>query len=351
MDRKKNTTLLALLAMVIMALCFVAGYLLRPTDDTPVTPPIVVEPMPESEPPLNPRDPNVVYENDFTTDPGPQWNVQVMNRTLAGDRPYFGGFEGLDRQPLLPLERLPAHKLVRVTFDLFLMKSWDGSSPSWGPGLLDIKLGGADSRSLLHATFSNCGFFNDNNEQSFPDDYPSRPYPAWTLATEHQTLGTIVSWGGENRTFDTSAVYHMVFTFPHNTPDLVLQFKSSLPDNPRKPYGLSQMKVEALPQLAAYTAAELDALWLDLGSPDARKSYDARWKLIAAGDAATDCIAHHHQDLIIPDHPIIKTPGGTAKPYPMEAPVIHRERARWVLEAIHTPAALDLKKQIPTVLE
>ena len=38
-------------------------------------------------------------------------------------------------------------------------------------------------------------------------------------------------------------------------------------------------------------------------------------------------------------------------PYPMEVPVIHRERARWVLEAIHTPGALALKSEIPTVVK
>jgi hypothetical protein len=362
-DRPKNHVVLLVLAVILIAACFVAGFLLIPRQfaDQPL-PPLPSPPLAETKPEVGPetgigtvvapppREPGTVYQADFASMPGEEWNLRLTSTTEKGQRPFLGKFSPDDR-PALTLKALPPHKLVRVSFDLFLFRSWDGSHPSWGPGLWDMKVGGEDGRTLVHSTFCNCGFFSDNNEQTFPDSYPARPYPAWTLATENQTLGTIQDWGGPDRTFDASAVYHMVMSFPHTAADVAFEFQSTLPDNPNKPYGLTNMKVEALPELATFTAAELDQLWKDLGAADPKTFYEARWKLISAGDAASECIGKRYRDLTIPAHPTMTAPGGNVLPYPMEAPVIHRERARWVLEAIHTPAALALKKEIPTVIE
>jgi hypothetical protein len=132
---------------------------------------------------------------------------------------------------------------------------------------------------------------------------------------------------------------------------VVLEFKSILTRDPTKPFGLTNMKVTALPDLAMYTPQDFDQLWQDLGSPDPQTFYDARWKLVAANDTATEYIATHYLDLKIPGVLNIKNPGGTVLPYPMDLAVIHRERARWVLEAIHSPAALELKERLPTVVK
>ncbi len=344
--------------LVVIVLAFVSGYLLIPKHSSDAPLPSVPPPQIAGEltgappsPEVPASKPGIVYENNFTAEPGAEWSTGSLKATLAGGRPYLGDFFPSSK-PTLSL-KLPPHKLVKLTFDLFLMKSWDGSSPMWGPGLMDIRLGGDDGRSLLHATFCNCGFFSDNNEQSFPDNYPSRPYPAWALAVENQSLGNMVDWGGPQRTFDSSAVYHMVYTFPHADERIDIQWSSMLPDNPNKPFGLTNVKVEALPELAAFTNAEMDELWNDLGDISGggvKKFYEARWKLVSAGDSATIYIASHYTQLKIPDNITIVDPKGTVKPYPTQATVIHRERARWVLEAIHTPAALELKKAIPTVV-
>jgi hypothetical protein len=291
-----------------------------------------------------------VYQADFKGEVGSEWNHQTISRTKKGDRPYLGDFfQG--SKPTLTLASLPPHRLVRVTFDLFLFKSWDGSSPIWGPGLFDARVGGQDGRSLLHATFSNCGFFRDNNEQSFPDNYPARPYGAWTLATEKQSLGAMMDWGGPARTFDSSGVYHMVFTFPHTEAKISLEFDSTLPESSKKPFGLTNFKLEVLPELVKFTAQEMDQLWKDLGNPDPKMFWEARWKLVSAGDATTEYIGKHYGDLKIPANLPLRNPGGNAKPYPLHFAAIHSERARWVLEAIHTPAAMDLKKGIPTLAD
>ena len=89
----------------------------------------------------------------------------------------------------------------------------------------------------------------------------------------------------------------------------------------------------------------------DPGSPDPKTSGEARWKLVAAGDAATECIGKHYMDLKIPANLQLHNPGGHTKPNPMQAPAILRERARWVLEAIHTPAVMAHKKDMPSLTE
>jgi hypothetical protein len=353
-DHPKNRTGLLLLAFFLMAACFVAGFFLMPRHGAKPLPPLVDNDQPRLEPanvaPPRQLQLGTVYQSDFTATPGEEWNIPIIGTTEKGARPFLGKFLPYHK-PTFTLKGLPPHKLLRVTFDLYLFRSWDGSHPSWGPGLWDMKVSGDDGRTLVHATFSNCGFFRDNNEQSFPDNYPAKPYPAWTLATENQTLCTTQDWGGPDRTFDASGVYHLVMPFPHTDSEVILEFQSTLPDNPDKPYGLANMKVEALPDLVKFSAAELDQLWKDLGANDAKTFYEARWKLISAGDAATDCIAWNYKGLKLPDDPAMKTPGGKVLPYPTESAFIHRERARWVLEAIHTPAALALKKAIPSVIE
>ena len=356
MERTKNNLWIFVAGFGILTACFAAGFLLLRGNGPDSPEAGAGGPRPDQpagavavEAPAG-KDPNVAYENDFSGEPGPEWNRPTTKRTKKGDRPYLGDFLP-GSKPTLSLKSLPPHKLVRLTFDLFLFKSWDGSSPMWGPGLMDVSVGGDDGRSLLHATFGNCGFFSDNNEQSFPDNFPARPYEAWTLAMENQSLGTEVSWGGPDRTFDASSAYHMVYTFPHAAPEIEVEFASTLPDNPNKPFGLTNVKVETLPELAKFSSEEFAKLWADLGSGNAKTFYEARWKLVSAGDAAADYIFMHYKNLDIPENPKITAPGGHGKPYPMEAPVIHRERARWVLEAIHTPLALEVKKGIPTIVE
>jgi hypothetical protein len=167
-----------ILCFVALAVCFVAGFLLIPRPE----PAVVENPEPANAvtdplPPLPPKDPHLVYENDFTNPPGAEWSHQEIRLTNKGARPYLGDFLP-DGKPTFTLKALPPHKLLRCSFDLFLMGSWDGSSPTWGPGLFAVNVGGGDGRSLLYATFSNCGFFTNNNEQSFPDNYPARPYEA-----------------------------------------------------------------------------------------------------------------------------------------------------------------------------
>ena len=82
-----------------------------------------------------------VYLNNFIAGrPGPEWSHDRVNTTPAGDRPYLGGF--VTEPVSLELTKLPAHKLVRITFDLFLIKCWDGTNETYGNKIWDLSVAG-----------------------------------------------------------------------------------------------------------------------------------------------------------------------------------------------------------------
>jgi len=235
-----------------------------------------------------------VYHTLLPSEPGDEWSEPIVSQTKKGDRPYLGDFHPAD-----PITRtipaLPPHKLVRISFDLFLFRSWDGSSPYYGYAKWDLT---ADDQSLIHTTFNNCGFFGGGNDkQAFPDTWPSRWHLAWTLATEHETLGMPQSWG--TFTADASCVYHMDLTFPHSGPNVVFQFLSDMKGgDKRKLYGLTNVVVSTLPELASYSPGQIASMWNDLGSSDPAVFWKAQWDLAQAGDAATNFIADHVSDNI-----------------------------------------------------
>ena len=153
----------------------------------------------------------LIYANALSSSPGSEWSATNIAITPKDQRHYLGDFR--KQSVTLSLNPLPEHRQLRVSFDLLLMQSWDGSSKYWGECFWDLDV--INGANLIHTTFGNCGFFCDNNEQAFPDNWPCGPHPAWTGSVEHQTLGVIQSWGGPDRTFDCSSVYHFDLAFPH----------------------------------------------------------------------------------------------------------------------------------------
>ena len=114
----------------------------------------------------------------------------------------------------LKLERLPTHRQVSVSFDLLILKSWDGNNPIYGPDrwMLSIAGGGV----LLDTTFSNN--FKTGRDLSL-QDYPvpgSRPQAGATRVTL------------QGYPFFGDSTYHLSFTFPHSGTSLVLEFSSAL---------------------------------------------------------------------------------------------------------------------------
>jgi cysteine-rich repeat protein len=161
----------------------------------------------------------VVYTENFEAAAGAEWTtvpfdpdnpdgVPPVEVTPSGRR-FLGRF-GQAPFPapprpwaMLTLNGLPAHDIVRVSFDLYVIGSWDGESTLNGPDAFLVQ-GGA-----FAATFS-----NHAPDESFGAGEQSFPAPgsdAQTGAAEVGTLGYPVV--GEAAVGDT--VYHLTAGFSH----------------------------------------------------------------------------------------------------------------------------------------
>jgi hypothetical protein len=168
----------------------------------------------------------ITFSNRFglplagTRDPQVVTNVE----SPKGKRRFLGEFGGPRLDPTartrvkqtvrLALKKLAAHRRVTLRFDLLVLKSWDGSSPRYGPDRFCLMV--KDGPVLLDTTFSNNPKLKE--DQSF-QDYPRAHGKAQTGAAAVRTLGY---------TFFGDSAYHLSFTFPHAADTLVLDFASDL---------------------------------------------------------------------------------------------------------------------------
>jgi hypothetical protein len=166
------------------------------------------------------------YFNNFEdpTDPLSEWSNPSTDTTPVGARRFLGQF-GNDTVSLT-LTDLPPHASVRLSFDLFIINTWDGNG---GPDIWEVSVG--DSPTLLRTTFDNVG-----GQQAYPDPYPGGDHPPQTGAAEINTLG-----------FGLDAVYQLSFTFPHAASTLVLTFSGiGLEDIGNESWGLDNVRVSVV---------------------------------------------------------------------------------------------------------
>ncbi len=173
----------------------------------------------------------VIYSNDFESVVGSEWSSTSTDTTPANNREFLGQFAENDTVTL-SLGNLPVHNSVTVSFDLFVIQSWDGTSTDWGPDVW--QLGVVNGPVLLSTSFSNS--WEDGHMQSYPGSYSSgEEYPAYTGAAEINTLGY---------DFYGDSVYHLSFTFNHVNSLLALKFSGlGLQNVCDESWGLDNMSV------------------------------------------------------------------------------------------------------------
>jgi hypothetical protein len=176
----------------------------------------------------------LVYTNDFEGLVGSEWNVPAsIATTPIGARKFLGEFAGATAA--LQLSDLPPHTHLKVSFDLFVLKSWDGNHTDFGPDQFYVTLRGGSR--LFSGTFSNYS----PTEQSYPGAPGSR-YPSRTGAVENNTLGYTHSNLGP-----ADAVYHLTLAFEHTAATVTLDFSGvNLQDIPDESWGLDNVRVEAI---------------------------------------------------------------------------------------------------------
>src|SRR3989338_2781339 len=190
----------------------------------------------------------VYFSEDFESGGRPEWSLSPcplrINETRWGGRHYQGPYgcmgEGCRdgwNMTCLWLSSLPAHTKVRVSFDLYVMGSWDGNGPNYGGEMFEFQLpGDPPNIQSLHTNFS-----NTENHQAYPggcpppcipippdsctgdpcDDYPPR-----TGATENNTLGYEFTGGDGVYHESMDSVYHFTFEVPHTSSRVQLHFGS-----------------------------------------------------------------------------------------------------------------------------
>jgi hypothetical protein len=200
----------------------------------------------------------VVYSNDFNGPVGstfPEWTSSPITyfKTVTGVRGslpepvvatvespnhkqrFLGEFGGppigspgdpdwnrtrVDQTVSLSLDGLGPHTLVTVVFDLYVLKSWDGNSPQYGPDRFTLRI--TDGPVLLDTTFSNNPKVQtDGSYQNYPS---SNSEPA---SNTPQTGAVATATLGYNNFF-TDSIYHFSFTFSHTASTLTVEFASSL---------------------------------------------------------------------------------------------------------------------------
>ena len=163
-----------------------------------------------------------VYFNNFEGPVGPEWSHTQTDTTPIGQRNFLGQFG--NGSVTLTLEDLPDHPYAIVSFDLFVLRSWDGNDPTsgYGPDFWDLTA--RDTATLLHTTFSNEDHSNTPKDwQAYPAWYPHGSYLGYTGAVEQDSLGYFHPMGWREQ----DAVYHLSFTFPHTDDHLMLDFSAS----------------------------------------------------------------------------------------------------------------------------
>jgi len=168
---------------------------------------------------------SLFYSNTFQSPVGAEWSDSSTSTTPCGEH-FLGQFG--NQTVSLSLASLATHTSLTVTFDLYVINSWNGSSTvtpsgvSQGPDIWDLSVGGGPT--LVHTTFSNNG-----NLQAFPGSFPGPSHPSRTGATEVNTLGYTFDYGAAAGGIEPSdAVYHLSSTFTHSADSVQLNFSALL---------------------------------------------------------------------------------------------------------------------------
>jgi tetratricopeptide (TPR) repeat protein len=163
---------------------------------------------------------SVVFSYDFEGPIGSEWSDTSTQTTPKGGQRFLGQFG--NETVSLKLSDLPLHSAVTISFDLYLINSWDGNGTdpnrnliNPGPDIWDLSIVGGPT--LFQTTFSNV----EGGWQAYPGWYPYANYPPYSGAAAVNTLGYV--WDGN----PSDSVYHLSFVFPHSASSLELRFSSS----------------------------------------------------------------------------------------------------------------------------
>lgn len=227
-----------------------------------------------------------VFEDRFDGALKPQWSAirPTISTTPAGGHRYLGPFAG--ESAVLSLADLPDHRLVRLSMDVLIMRSYDGNAPQQGPDIFYIY---SDDGRVLYATS-----FSWYVPQAYPGFFGIHTAPLATGVEARNTFGFIHL--GEPR----DGKFHVEIVFPHRQTKLGFRFlattQSAITD---EAWGLLNVKV-SLEDAPAPAATSLEQAWRTLEANVPLESTQAFWKIVSAGDLAVPMLAEKLRGKTLP---------------------------------------------------
>ncbi len=183
------------------------------------------------------------YFEDFEGAVGSEWSYTSTETTPIGNRGFLGQFYAED-SVVLTLNNLPSHTELTLSFDLFIIKTWDGISSGYvQPDEWDLSILGGDT--LLHTTFAN---YVGIRRQSYPGTYPGGDYESRTGADElENSLGFIFEGTRKDSVYSFDGAES--FTFSHSADSISLVFSGDIADiNPNEEsWGIDNVSVTPEP--------------------------------------------------------------------------------------------------------
>jgi hypothetical protein len=151
------------------------------------------------------RDSKDVYVNNFET--ADKTGIQNFLSVKFNGGYVLGPYRGSDF--VLTVNDLPKHKLLKISFDLYIHDAWAGNNGTDGkPDLWQMMV---DGKTYVNTTFSNlsCAAGNFCPPQAYPDEYPNNNH--------NPKSGTVrTDLPGLCQATQASTLYHIEKTITHD---------------------------------------------------------------------------------------------------------------------------------------
>jgi hypothetical protein len=228
----------------------------------------------------------------FAAEPGNiAWSSSDTSMTPQGSVKFHGPFT--NETVNVTSTQLDKHSFLDISFDLLILRSWDGSLPIGstsipgpiGPDFIRVKM--QDGPTLLFNTFSNTpltrDFRNDSKQQSFPSPIPGNAFDPQTGAAAKNSLGYNYAWVGPPQPIPMDATYSIHLIVPHDAPQAVVQLSGlGLQNIIDECWGITNLKIKPLTDEAVKTPTleEIDLAFKDASDTQGDKQQAGMQKLI-----------------------------------------------------------------------